>query len=224
MVIPISPRLENICRHSHGKKVADIGTDHAYVPIELIGRKYADFIIASDIKRGPLDVAMQNINKYGLSDKFELRRGYGLSVLEKDEADVIIISGIGGILMINILNSGKERIGNSKLVLQPMNCQYELRHYLLNNGFIITGEDISVEGTKVYNLLTVKPGTEKAFERDIYYHIPPYLAKNRNFGKLYAKKEREFLKVIRGLERANSKNTEKLNQYKFWLNELKKNF
>lgn len=218
----ITPRLETIIKHINGKITADIGTDHAYIPIYLIENGLADHVIASDVKEGPVSIARDNIKNHGLSDKIEVRLGSGLSVLKQGEADTIIIAGMGGILISEIIDEDIKIAKASKLILQPMNAQYELRKYLLSNGFKITDEDISIEGHKVYNIITAENGHQEKFENDFEYQIPKYLAKHKYFKNLYDKKHREFTKVIRGLENSKETDKYKLNQYKYWLEELEK--
>lgn len=218
----ITPRLEMIIKHVRGKKIADIGTDHAYIPIYLIENNLAGYVIASDINKGPLLIAGDNIKNHNLTEKIETRLGGGLSVLKESEADTIIIAGMGGILISEILDADIENAKKSKLILQPMNAQYELRKYLLTHGFKITDEDLAVEGFKVYNLIEAESGEQQPFENDFEYQIPKYLTKNQYFKNLYNKKHREFIKVIKGLENSNNIDEDKLNQYKYWLKELEK--
>ncbi|MBQ2663642.1 MAG: SAM-dependent methyltransferase [Clostridia bacterium] len=218
----ITPRLEMIIKHVRGKKIADIGTDHAYIPIYLIENSLAGYVIASDINKGPLLIAGDNIKNHNLTEKIETRLGGGLSVLKENEADTIIIAGMGGILISEIIDADIEIAKKSNLILQPMNAQYELRKYLLSHGFKITNEDIAVEGFKVYNLIEAASGEQQPFENDFEYHVPHYLTSHKYFKNLYNKKHREFTKVIKGLENSNEPDTEKLNQYKNWLKELKK--
>lgn len=216
----LMPRLQSIINHTYGKTIADIGTDHAYIPIELIENGVCEKVIASDIKEGPVKIAKQNIKKSGLDEKIEVRLGGGLSVLEKNEADTIIIAGMGGEMIEKILREDEEKARHAMLILQPMNSQYELRKFLINNNYSITDEDIAVEGFKVYNIMTVKSGYQEKFKNDIEYHIPNYLRKHKYFQNLYNKKKREFIKVITGLENSKETDTQKLNLYKFWLKEL----
>ena len=218
----ITPRLEMIIKHVRGKKIADIGTDHAYIPIYLIENSLAGYVIASDINKGPLLIAGDNIKNHNLTEKIETRLGGGLSVLKENEADTIIIAGMGGILISEIIDADIEIAKKSNLILQPMNAQYELRKYLLSHGFKITNEDIAVEGFKVYNLIEAASGEQQPFENDFEYHVPHYLTSHKYFKNLYNKKHREFTKVIKGLENSNEPDTEKLNQYKNWLKELEK--
>lgn len=217
MNLPLTPRLLNIISHVKGKSVADIGTDHAYVPLQLIKDGVCERAIASDVRQGPVDIAKANIKKHGCEGKIEVRMGSGLEHLTPGETEDIIIAGMGGELIIEILKAHEAAAHASRLILQPMNSQYELRHYLLENGFKIETEDISTEGFKVYNLIVAISGKGSAFERDIDYHLPPYLKSNKNYNALYKKKKREFTRVIEGLENSKEPDMEKLAVYKAWL-------
>ncbi len=217
----ITERLRCILNYVSSEVIADIGTDHAYIPIELVKKNRVKRAIAADINEGPLKIAQKNIKSEGLSDRIETRLGSGISVLEKSEAGQIIIAGMGGELIEFIIKSDIEIAKGSELLLQPMNNQYELRKFLMYNGFKIIDEDIAVEGFKVYNIMRVICGEAEKFERDIDYHIPPYLKSNKLYPLLYAKKEREFKKVIGGLERSAKPDAEKLEKYKEWYKELK---
>ena len=209
----LTPRLKRIINYVNTAVAADIGTDHAYVPIELIKSGRAKRVIASDVRRGPLGIAAGHIARHGLSDRIETRLGSGLSVLAPGEADTIIIAGMGGELIAEILRADDETARSSSLILQPMNSQYELRQYLMGNGYTITGEDIENEGQRVYSLLLVKSGFMPPFAADIDYHLPPYLYDHPKFGMLVNKKEREFRKIIAGLRAAKEGDAKRLKYY-----------
>ena len=216
----VTPRLECIINHTRGSVIADIGCDHAYVPIRLIQDKRADRVIASDLNEGPLNIAKQNIEKYELSEKIETRLGSGLSILSPGEADVIIIAGMGGEMIEKILKCDNKIAKKSRLILQPMNSQYELRKFLISNGYKIISEDMALEGFKIYNIIEAEAGYQSPFENEFDYQIPPYLYGHKYFKNLYDKKKREFDKIVRGLE--NTNNREKYNLYKYFLEELNK--
>jgi len=224
MIFSLTPRLENIASHVTGATAADIGTDHAYVPIELVREGRCTYVIASDIKPGPAAIARENVKKYMCADRIEVRTGPGLSVIDIGETEDIIIAGMGGILIRDIIAADIEKAKAARLVLQPMNSQYELRHYLIENGFNITEEDISVEGFKVYNLITAEKGSGTPFENDGLYHLPPYLAEHEYFDRLYAKKMRELDRVIDGIRTASSPDIDKLNKYQKWKQEISEFF
>ncbi|MBO5231669.1 MAG: SAM-dependent methyltransferase [Clostridia bacterium] len=123
------------------KSVADIGTDHAFLPIYLIKEGLAERVIACDIAEGPLSVAKANITKYGLADKIELRLANGLLGLEPNEVDAVTILGMGGETIADILtDSPWVKNPDITLILQPMSCDDRLREYLLCEGFEIKSE------------------------------------------------------------------------------------
>ncbi len=216
----LTPRLECIVGRVRAKAAADIGCDHAYVPIRLIEDGRAERVIAADMNAGPLGIARENIGRRGLTDRIETRLGEGLSVLSPGEADVIIIAGMGGEMIETILRRDEETAKRARLVLQPMNSQYELRKFLILNGYEITAEDIAVEGYKVYNIIEAREGRRPPFENEFDYQIPPYLYGHRYFKNLYDKKKREFEKIVHGLEGAADHNKDKHDLYKYFLKEL----
>lgn len=191
----ITPRLEMILRHAAGETIADIGTDHGYVPIELARR--GKKVIATDISAGPLGAARKNIEKAGVDVK--LRLGAGTEPLAAGEADCIIIAGMGGEMIEKIIRADFEKARGALLILQPMNSQYELRKFLAENDFCVTAEDLAAEGHKVYNLLAVKSGEPNGYETEADYHLPPLLYENPLFERLADKKIREFRKIGAGL-------------------------
>ncbi len=210
----LTTRLNRIINYVNSTVAADIGTDHGYVATELIKKGRAKRVIASDVRQGPLDAAIENIKKNKMEDVIETRLGSGLSVLSIKEADTAVIAGMGGELICQIIKDDIEIAREMKLVLQPMNSQYELRKFLIENGFIIKEEDIECEGERVYNIIIVEKGCQKPFEKDIYYHVPKYLKENEKFDMLFNKKKREFNKIIKGLTNSNNCDYEKLNYYK----------
>lgn len=220
----LTKRLNCILNYVNCKVAADVGTDHAYIAVELIKSGKAEKVIASDINEGPLNIAKNNIIKEGLSEKIETRLGGGLSVLEEGEADTVIIAGMGGELICQIIKDDIQKAKKSVLIIQPMNAQYEVRKFLLENGFKIKCEDIECEAHRVYNIIIAENGKQEPFEKDIYYHIPFYLKENRNFIHLYNKKKNEFLKIIKGIEGSNKCDEEKLNYYRKCLEDLENDF
>lgn len=210
----LTTRLNCIINYVNSNIAADIGTDHGYVATELIKKGRAKRVIATDVRQGPLDAAIENIKKNKMEDVIETRLGSGLSVIKRKEIDTAVIAGMGGELVCKIIKDDIEIAREIKLVLQPMNSQYELRKFLIENGFIIKTEDIECEGERVYNILIVETGEMKPFKKDIYYHIPEYLKENKNFNMLFNKKKKEFVKIIKGLENSNNCDYKKLDYYK----------
>ena len=191
----ITPRLDLILQHISGKSVADIGTDHAYIPIKLSQKGIR--VIATDIKKGPLDMARAHTKKHGC--QVDLRLGGGLEPISAGETEDIVIAGMGGEMIIKILSAEPEKARASRLILQPMNSQYELRKFLYENDYEILCEDLAVEGFKVYNLMVVQNGKGKAPEKDIHWHLPKELYSHPCFVPLLEKKKREFSRIYQGL-------------------------
>lgn len=196
----ITPRLDLILQHITGNSVADIGTDHAYIPIRLSENGVR--VIATDIRQGPLDMAKAHIEKHGCD--VELRLGPGLAPIKAGETENIVIAGMGGEMIINILSADEEKARQSLLILQPMNSQYELRRFLYNNGYDIVCEDLATEGFKVYNLIVAKSGNSAIPTRDIDLHLPKSLYTHPHFSALLQKKKREFSKIYKGLSASQS--------------------
>lgn len=219
----ITPRLEMILKHIRGKSCADIGTDHAYVPIKLseAGIK----VIATDIMPGPLKIAAENVKKQNAN--VELRLGGGLSPINKGEADTVIIAGMGGEMIEKILTDGADKTEGVTFVLQPMNSQYELRSFLLNNGFYIIEEDLAQEGFKVYNLIVATKDEEKKgqallYNSEIEKHLPVSLQSHPFFEALLNKKKREFTKILSGLKKSKDANLEEVKKLEELLFEIEK--
>lgn len=220
--ILLTPRLLCIYSHISARTIADIGTDHAYIPIELAKNGCIDYAAACDINEGPCAIARANIEKEGLSDIIKVRTGAGLSVIKPRETEEIIIAGMGGKLIRDILSADIETAKAARLILQPMNSQSELRHFLIENGFKITCEDIECEGFKVYNVFTAEKGTQKPYKNEIDYHIPPELYSHRHIDRLLHKKQREFSKILDGLKRSAQPQNERIEEYEHLCSELER--
>ncbi len=141
------------------KSIADIGCDHGYVAMELVRSNVCRHVIAMDINSGPLERAKHNIADYCMQDYIETRLSDGVSALEKGEAEGIICAGMGGKLVISILERGKELIGAMRqVVLQPQSELSEVRSYLRKKGYLIEQEDIIYEDGKYYPMMRALPG------------------------------------------------------------------
>jgi len=157
--------------------IMDVGTDHGYIPIYLIKNNIAKKVIASDINKEPLKKAKINASLDGVLDKIDLRLGGGLSPLNNKEADSVIIAGMGGNLIRDILESDLNKVKNLEyLILQPAQNPEVLRKYLYNNNYEVLEEDICLDENKYYEIFKVKYkiGDYIALE-DIFYEISPIM-------------------------------------------------
>lgn len=146
--------------------VADVGTDHGYVPIFLVKHKICKQAIAMDINVGPLERAKNNICREHLADFIETRRSDGLQELRMGEADTVVMAGMGGELMIRILENGKQVLRTvSEMILSPHSELDLVRKYLTDNDFCITDEVMLVDEGKYYTILKVShsQGKEESY-------------------------------------------------------------
>lgn len=153
----LSKRLTAIASLVHeGYVLADVGTDHAYIPIYLLEQKKIPRAIAMDINRGPLQRANEHIALYGMGGYIQTRLSDGVDALDSEEADSILIAGMGGSLIMHILDKGMEICKNAKeLVLQPQSEVECVRAYLRKHGFVTEAEDMIEEDGKYYNMMRV---------------------------------------------------------------------
>ena len=155
--------------------IMDVGTDHGYIPIYLIKNNIAKKVIASDINKEPLKKAKINASLDGVLDKVDLRLGGGLSPLKNNEAEAVIIAGMGGNLIRDILENDLNKVKNlDYLILQPAQNPEVLRKYLYKSNYEILDEDICLDENKYYEIFKVKYkiGDYISLE-DIFYEISP---------------------------------------------------
>ena len=200
----LSARLEKIVDLvDRGVSLADIGTDHGYIPIELLKSGKIEFAILSDINKGPLEIARKEIQRQGLDTKTDLRLGSGLEVLGDNEADQIIIAGMGGILISDLIEKRLELCKKlDKMILQPMQAQEDLREYLNMRGFSIREEYLVREDFRLYEIMEVVYGGETEDIDPIYYEIPKRLIEKKDplLVDLLEKKIRENKSILDKLD------------------------
>ncbi len=151
-IINISERLKCVAGLvNKGARVADIGTDHAYLPIYLVQNGISNKVYACDVRKEPLRRAKLHIDEYGLSDKITTQLCDGLKGINKGDVDTVTICGMGGKLMKNILKAGIDKLGdNTQLVLSAQSELRDFRKYLLETGIYIKSEHMLLEDGKYY--------------------------------------------------------------------------
>lgn len=165
----LSNRLQYIADEIRwGETMADIGTDHGFLPLYLLNICKCPKVIMTDISRGSLKKAEENCLRYDSEREYDLRLGNGIDVLKDGEVDTVVIAGMGGLLIADILDWDMRKSKSMKrYVLQPRNNVGKLRHYLAEKGFSIVKEGLVPEGKFICEILTV----EKA---DWQGETPPY--------------------------------------------------
>ena len=162
--IRLTPRLQAIADQAEGEVLADVGTDHAYLPAWLLQNRKISRAIAADLRPGPLARARQTARKADCEDRMDFRLCDGLQGLGREEADVIVIAGMGGETIAQILARAPwTGWQGMRLLLQPMSSQPELRRWLWEHEFVIARETLAREGETLYVILGVEAGREQGF-------------------------------------------------------------
>ena len=222
----LSKRLQAIAGLvTPGRIIADIGTDHAYIPIYLIQSGAIPFAYAMDINAGPLQRAKEHVMQEHLQEKIRLRLSDGLVQLECGEADCLVIAGMGGALTVRILSEGKEKLqGIRELILEPQSEVFRVREWISRNGFVITDEEMVEEEGKFYPVIKAEkriggsvsdsvPGTVSAECVNLYG--PVLLTKKHPVLKRYLEKEEKTCSRILGQilkNGAGERNTERIGE------------
>ena len=137
------------------KVFADIGTDHAYLPVYLVENGIIQKAIAADLRVGPLDNAKETVVSYGFIDKIELRLSDGLDNFKENEVQEIAVAGMGGLLISSFIERTKWlKNSDIHLILQPMTHVEDLRKTLFDNGFVIDNEVVAEDGDKLYIIIS----------------------------------------------------------------------
>lgn len=179
-MVKLSKRMQAIADYIIATDtVVDVGTDHGFLPIYLVENKICKHAIAMDINQGPLERAKEHIEESKLTKKIQTRRSDGLESLKQKEAQVMIIAGMGGPLMMRILQNGKDIASCfDEIVLQPQSELEEFRKFLYLTGYEIVDETMVLEEGKYYTIWKVIPGLFK--NEDDYWKLP---AEVKRYGK-----------------------------------------
>ena len=166
--MPLSKRLHTCLQFTRGfNKLADIGTDHAFLPIQAVKEGYVSQAQAIDNKEGPYEIAKKNVERIELQDKINVIQGDGLKVID-DDVDVITINGLGGRVIKEILLEGDLK-NVKRLILQPNNEASRIRGILSDIGFYILDELVIEEHNRIYDLLIVERGEKEYTDLEIEY-------------------------------------------------------
>ncbi|MCD8501239.1 MAG: tRNA (adenine(22)-N(1))-methyltransferase TrmK [Bacillaceae bacterium] len=208
----LSKRLTAVVNQvTRGSKLADIGSDHAYLPCYAVLSGLISKAIAGEVNRGPFDSAIEQVRKLGLQDKIDVRKGNGLEVLQPSEVDVITIAGMGGTLITTILDEGIDKLaGVKRLVLQPNVSAIQVRKWLRENNWGLTNEEILEEDGVIYEVLTAdfndkeSPYSNEHLELELL--VGPFLLKQKKpeFKKKWQQEIEGWKRVLKQFELATS--------------------
>lgn len=224
----LSKRLETVGRFvPEAARLADIGSDHAYLPVALMLKGKIDFAIAGEVVKGPFESAKRQVMKNGLSERIEVRLANGLDAIEKDDQiSAITIAGMGGSLIRDILESGRQNqrlSGEERLILQPNIGEKTLRTWLKENNYQIIAEEIIEENKKIYEIIVAEKKEQPIdySEKELMYG--PFLLEEKN-AAFSAKWQRELKQrevILEQLKNASEQNRyETIQQEVEWIKEV----
>jgi tRNA (adenine22-N1)-methyltransferase len=193
-MVALSKRLLKIAENvPPGSRLADIGSDHALLPVYLAQHGYIASAIAGELNGGPFTAAVKQVQEAGLKHKIEVRQGDGLEVISSGEVEVITIAGMGGLLIVQILTQGIAKLEKvQRLILQPNVGEEVVRRWLVEQGWFLSAEYILQEDGKIYEVLVAdrleqaaslnqalyqeRLLAEKAISADRLFSMGPYLS------------------------------------------------
>lgn len=181
--VQLSKRLEKVVTYiSPGSRIADIGSDHAYLPCYAVNNGLASYAIAGEVVKGPYESARQQVAKTALTAKIDVRFGDGLAVIDPtDNIDTIVIAGMGGALIRSILEAGASKLMTAKeLVLQPNVAAWQIRDWAEKNHWKIVSEAILREDNKIYEVLHLKRAAEQVSYNESEKLFGPCLLQEKN--------------------------------------------
>ena len=198
----------------HGTILADIGSDHAFLPCYLLNKGIIERAIAGEVVQGPFESAKRNVEMNGFADRIEVRLANGLeAIADADCVETVTIAGMGGTLITSILEAGKDRLTHVSLIIaQPNIYAIAIRQWAMNNGFYLIDEEILQEDGKIYEVLVLEKGAVDYSAADLL--MGPIL-RNKKSDVFKAKWQRELVewqRVLKALD--NAEQTDEIKQKK----------
>jgi tRNA (adenine22-N1)-methyltransferase len=188
-----------------GATIADIGSDHAYLPCFLVSTSQVKRAIAGEVAKGPFDSAVRNVRREGLQEAVTVRLANGLfAIEEQDEVDTVTIAGMGGPLITSILEDGKKHLqGVNRIIAQPNIYAKVIREWAVSNGWKIIDEHILKEDGKIYEIIVLEKGIAHYDELELT--VGPFLIAGKSdvFLEKWERESAEWKRVLQSLENAD---------------------
>lgn len=226
--VNLSERLQVVADYvEKGARLADIGSDHAYLPCYLAQNNQIEFAVAGEVVEGPYLNAVNEVSKLHLEETIAVRLGDGLRVLkEEDRISTITIAGVGGPLIRRILEEGKQlrkRSGQETLILQPNVNERTVREYLMNESYEIVAETIIEENDKIYEIIKAEPcETRQDYsKRDLLFG--PFLSKEKApvFLKKWSNEAEKTTYILEQMKKAEQADRVKIDELEAQLSLMK---
>ncbi|WP_246049991.1 tRNA (adenine(22)-N(1))-methyltransferase [Aquibacillus sediminis] len=217
----LSKRLELVASYLNEKGVfADIGSDHAYLPCYVCLRDPKIAAIAGELNEGPYQSARSTVQELGLETRVEVRKGNGLEVIHPNEVDQVVIAGMGGALIADILEQGKDKLGKvERIITQPNVDADALRRWFYYNNFVLIDEQIIEESGHIYEVLVAdagkKPTPYSKYNLQAELLFGPFLMKQKSapFIKKWKIEKQKRVHALEQMEKAKVPNQAKMNQF-----------
>jgi tRNA (adenine22-N1)-methyltransferase len=203
----LSKRLEAVASFvPTGAVLADIGSDHAYLPCYLMHKEVISRAIAGEVVKGPYDSAVRQVRTEGLTENITVRLADGLAAVHPDDlVDTVTIAGMGGPLIVSILEKHPEALENvTRLVLQPNIHAKVIREWAVQNGWAILNEEILEEDGKIYEILVLQRGEETLTDAEILLGKQLMAAKSEVFVEKWTKEIANWERVLQSIEKAEA--------------------
>lgn len=226
--LKLSKRLQTVADYVEtGSRLADIGSDHAYLPCHLAENDRISFAVAGEVVEGPYKNALKEVRQRGLKDKVAVRLGDGLAVVTKeDDIDTITIAGMGGALIRSILEEGLKNgqmKGSETLILQPNVYEVTVRYYLMSHQYRITDETILKENGKLYEVIKADPSAQviNYSKQDLLFG--PELSKEKSdvFRHKWSTVLDNTQRILDQMEKARSTNEDKMAELRNHIEDIK---
>lgn len=203
--IKLSKRLLAVASHIEGGAiVADIGSDHAYLPTYLVQKGTIQKAVAGEVVIGPYETAKKSVHRHGVSDRITVRLADGLFAIEENDGiDTVTIAGMGGSLIATILDKGKERLQHvNRLIVQPNLHAKAIREWAVANNWKLVNEQILKEDGKFYEILVLEKGSTSYDDLELL--VGPFLLaeKNNIFREKWEDEINQWLQVLKSIGNA----------------------
>ena len=202
----LSKRLETVASMvTKGNRAADVGCDHGFVPIFLVESGISPLAVAADVRPGPLSRANEHIKEHRLEEKIQTRLSDGLANIKPGEADSLIMSGIGGILMMRLLQDEEQTAKSFKeLILSPQSELFDVRRYLVSNGYLIEYEHMLCDEGKYYFIFHVLVKKDEREWSEEEYRYGKDICKDdiKTFLAYLEKEERQYEQILEKMKQA----------------------
>lgn len=204
-MVQLSERLKKVANFVEDQAIiADIGSDHAYLPAYLVKNGKIQRAIAGEVVKGPYESAVKNVQKEGLNQEIDVRLANGLQAIEEDDlVDTVTIAGMGGTLISTILENGNDRLSTvQRLITQPNIHAIAIRRWAVQNGWKIIDEAILKEDDKIYEIVVLERGNEAYTEKELL--LGPVLMRECNpiFRDKWLREMKEWHRILQSIEGA----------------------